>query len=339
LRTIEWRDGVVFTIDQSKLPHEQVVVKITNCREMADAIKSMKIRGAPLLGVAAGLGLAIAAYSSNAETKEALIVELNRCAQSLRRTRPTAMNLFWALKRVLDKVRAVEGDANAGKAVVIKEALRMAEDDVSINKMIGKLGSTLIEDGDTILTHCNAGSLATVDYGTALGVLRAAWEGGKRICVVATETRPLLQGARLTAYELLRDGIPVKLITDNMVGYTLSSGLIHKIVVGADRIVKDAVVNKIGTYTLAVVAKENNVPFYVAAPESTFDHERSSKDVIIEERRGEEVTTVQGIQVAPKNIAVLNPAFDITPFEYITAIITEKGVLYQKDLQNLTEKN
>ncbi len=333
MRTIEWKNGIVVTVDQSKLPSEQIVMKLMDCNDVADAIKSLKIRGAPLLGAAAGYGLALTAYNSKSERKDQLVSELTRCAQTLRKTRPTAVNLFWALDRVLKKAGETKGDVKAVKNVVIEEAERIADEDVEINKAIGKYGSILIDDGDTVLTHCNAGSLATVGYGTALGVLRSAWKEGKRINVVATETRPLLQGSRLTTYELLQEGIPVKLITDSMIGYMLSNAVINKIVVGADRIVSDAVINKIGTYTLAVVAKENFVPFYVAAPESTFDLGRSSKDVVIEERTREEVTKFRGVQVAPMDVEVFNPAFDITPLKFVSAIISERGILYPKDMQ------
>lgn len=333
MRTIEWKNGIVVTVDQSKLPSEQIAMKLMDCNDVADAIKSLKIRGAPLLGAAAGYGLALTAYNSKSERKDQLVSELTRCAQTLRKTRPTAVNLFWALDRVLKKAGETKGDVKAVKNVVIEEAERIADEDVEINKAIGKYGSILIDDGDTVLTHCNAGSLATVGYGTALGVLRSAWKEGKRINVVATETRPLLQGSRLTTYELLQEGIPVKLITDSMIGYMLSNGVINKIVVGADRIVSDAVINKIGTYTLAVVAKENFVPFYVAAPESTFDLGRSSKDVVIEERTREEVTKFRGVQVAPMGVEVFNPAFDITPLKFVSAIISERGILYPKDMQ------
>lgn len=333
MRTIEWKNGIVVTVDQSKLPSEQIVMKLMDCNDVADAIKSLKIRGAPLLGAAAGYGLALTAYNSKSERKDQLVSELTRCAQTLRKTRPTAVNLFWALDRVLKKAGETKGDVKAVKNVVIEEAERIADEDVEINKAIGKYGSILIDDGDTVLTHCNAGSLATVGYGTALGVLRSAWKEGKRINVVATETRPLLQGSRLTTYELLQEGIPVKLITDSMIGYMLSNAVINKIVVGADRIVSDAVINKIGTYTLAVVAKENFVPFYVAAPESTFDLGRSSKDVVIEERTREEVTKFRGVQVAPMGVEVFNPAFDITPLKFVSAIISERGILYPKDMQ------
>ena len=273
MRTIEWKDGKVVTIDQSKLPHEEVIIEMKNCSEVAEAIKSMKIRGAPLIGAAAAYGLALTAYYSRANSKAELLAELEQCAETLRKTRPTAVNLFWAIDRILNKARSVEGDVKAVVEEVIEEANLIAEEDVEANRKMGKFGARLIEDGDTILTHCNAGALATVDYGTALGVIRAAWEEGKKIKVFATETRPKLQGARLTVYELMRDGIPVTLITDNMVGYVMYKGLIDKVIVGADRIVQDAVINKIGTYTVAVLAHEHNIPFYVAAPTSTLPRE------------------------------------------------------------------
>ena len=335
MKTIEWKEGIVVTIDQTKLPTETIILKMTSCGEVAEAIKTMKIRGAPLLGAAAGYGLALAAYHSNAKTKGQLMKELIASSQALRRTRPTAINLFWALERVLEKARGAEGDVATTVSLVIDEAEKIANEDVDVNKAIGRHGSPLIDDGDTVLTHCNAGRLATVDYGTALGVIRAAWKDGKNINVIATETRPLLQGSRLTTYELLQDGIPVTLITDNMAGYVLSKGLIDKIVVGADRIVTDAVINKIGTYTIAVLAKENNVPFYVAAPESTFDPERSSKNVLIEERKADEVVKFNGVLVAPTGVEVLNPAFDITPLKYVSAIIYEKRILHPKEFRRL----
>jgi len=327
MRTIEWEDGVVKTIDQSRLPHETVILKIESCPEMAQAIREMKLRGAPLIGVAAAYGLALTAYHSRATSREELLKELEESAGLLRKTRPTAVNLFWAIDRVLAKARSTRGGVEDVGRAVVEEANRMADEDVEANRAIGRYGALLVKDGDTILTHCNAGALATVDYGTALAVVRASWEAGKRIKVIATETRPKLQGARLTVYELMRDGIPVTLITDNMVGYIMSRGLVDLVVVGADRIVRDAVINKIGTYTIAVLAKEHNIPFYVAAPTSTMDEERLAKDVIIEERNPEEVTTIAGVRIAPEGVRVLNPAFDITPMEYVTAIITEKGII------------
>ena len=331
MRTIEWCDGTVITIDQTKLPLETITLKITTVDEMAEAIKSLRIRGAPLLGAAAAFGLALTAYHSKANCTSELLAELEDAAKTLKSTRPTAVNLFWAADRILNKARDYSGDVERLKTLVIKEAQRIADEDAEANRAIGKNGAELINDGDVILTHCNAGELATVEYGTALGVIRAAWEQGKKIKVIATETRPLLQGARLTAYELKRDGIPVTLITDNMVGYVMHKRLVNKVIVGADRIVQDAVVNKIGTFTVAVLAKEHGVSFYVAAPKSTFDLAHTSTDVIIEERKPEEVTHLGAQQVAAHGVGVLNPAFDITPLNYVSAIICESRVYYQKD--------
>ncbi len=335
MRTIEWKNGVVTTIDQTLLPDDEVWIEMRNCNEVAEAIKEMKIRGAPLIGAAVAYGLALTAYHSKAKNRSDFLKELKRSAEILRKTRPTAVNLFWALDRILRKVVNAKGDVEALKSMVIEEAKQIADEDAAANRMIGKHGSNLISDGDTILTHCNAGRLATVDYGTALAVIRAAWEEGKRIKVIATETRPKLQGARLTAYELMRDGIPVTLITDNMVGYVMFKGLVNKVIVGADRIVRDAVINKVGTYTIAVLAYEHSIPFYVAAPSSTFDLNSSSKDVIIEERSPKEVTHIRSVRIAPPNINVMNPAFDITPIKYVDAIIYEGGILTKEDFRKM----
>jgi methylthioribose-1-phosphate isomerase len=329
--TIQWRSGTVQTIDQTKLPQEEVTIIMKNCQDVADAIKTMKIRGAPLLGAAAAFALALTANNAKTETRRQLTAQLEKAAEIIRATRPTAVNLFWALDRILAKAKTAKGTVAEVSALVVEEANRIAAEDAATNRLIGKHGSRLIRDGDNVLTHCNAGALATVDYGTALGVLRAAWEQGKRFRVYADETRPLLQGARLTAYELKREGISVTLITDNMIGYVMSRGIISKVIVGADRIVRDAVINKIGTYTVAVLAKEHRVPFYVAAPRSTFDLEHTSADVVIEERGSEEVTHIGGRRFAPEGIDVINPAFDVTPFRYISAIICETGVLRRKD--------
>jgi len=330
-RTIEWRNGTIVTIDQARLPQEVVTLEMGSCDEVAEAIKMMKIRGAPLLGAAAAFALALAAYNSKAKDREELINKLERAAEILRGTRPTGFNLFWAIDRILDKARNFSGNAKALAAFIVEEAQKIADEDAAANRLIGKYGAELINNGDVILTHCNAGALATVEYGTALGVVRAAWEQGKRIRVIATETRPKLQGARLTTYELKRDGIPVTLITDNMVGYVMYKRLVNKVVVGADRIVKDAVINKIGTFTIAVLAKEHDIPFYVAAPKSTFDLKHTLKDVVIEERKPQEVTHFGSQRIAAEGIDVLNPAFDITPLEYVKAIICEDGVLYRDD--------
>jgi len=337
-RTIEWlEDGTVATINQLKLPHETELLRLRTCDEMAEAIKTMKIRGAPLLGAAAAYGLALTAYHSKAKNKAALIRELEEAAEKLRKTRPTGVNLFWAVDRILGKAYAFNGDARQLASMVVEEAKRIADEDAAANRALGMHGAALLEDGDVVLTHCNAGALATVDYGTALGVIRAAVEQGKKISVIAAETRPKLQGARLTAYELKRDGIPVTLISDTMVGYVMYKRMVNKAIVGADRIVRDAVINKIGTYQIAVLAKEHGIPFYVAAPKSTFDPTRISAEVTIEERSPEEITHIGSERIAPEGVAVFNPAFDITPLKYVTAIICEEGILYKEDFSSLAK--
>ena len=331
MRMIQWKDGTVITPDQTKLPLQEVTLEIKTVEQMAEAIKMLRVRGAPLLGAAAGFGVALAAYHSKAKTKEKLLNELEDAGITIKRQRPTAVNLFWGVDRVLNRARITSGIFEDIKAAVIEEAQKIADEDALQNRAIGKNGSVLIKDGDTILTHCNAGELATVEYGTALGVIRAAWEEGKKIKVIADETRPLLQGARLTAYELKRDGIPVTLITDNMAGYFMSKGLINKVIVGSDRIVQDGVINKIGTYSVAILAHEHGIPFYVAAPKSTFDLSHKAADVVIEERKPEEVTHIGSVQVAPNGVNVFNPAFDITPLKYVSAIICETQIYYSKD--------
>ena len=330
---IKWQNGTVITPDQTKLPLQEVTLEIKTVEQMAEAIKTLRVRGAPLLGAAAGFGMALAAYNSNAKTKEKLLAELETACMVIKRQRPTAVNLFWGVDRVLNKAKKVSGSVEEIKTAVIEEAQKIADEDAAQNRAIGKNGSVLIKDGNTILTHCNAGELATVEYGTALGVVRAAWEQGKKIKVIADETRPLLQGARLTTYELKRDGIPVTLITDNMAGYIMSKGLINLVIVGADRIVQDAVFNKIGTYSVAVLAHEHKIPFYVAAPISTFDLTSKAADVEVEERKPEEVTHIGGVQIAPNGVNVMNPSFDPTPLKYVTAIITESRVIYNKDFR------
>ena len=331
MRMIKWQNGTVITPDQTKLPLQEVTLEIKSVEQMAEAIKSLRVRGAPLLGAAAGFGMAIAAYNSHAKTREHLLKELDAAGALIKRQRPTAVNLFWGVERVLNMAKSFSGTVEELKSAVILDAQRIADEDAVQNYAIGKNGSVFIEDGDTILTHCNAGELATVEYGTALGVIRAAWAEGKKIKVIADETRPLLQGARLTAYELKRDGIPVTLITDNMAGYVMSKGLVDKVIVGADRIVQDAVFNKIGTYSVAVLSKEHGIPFYVAAPKSTFDLTCKAAAVTIEERKPDEVTHFGCQQTAPNGIAVMNPAFDATPLKYVTAIICETQIYYRKD--------
>jgi methylthioribose-1-phosphate isomerase len=331
MRMIKWQNGTVITPDQTKLPLQEVTLEINSVDQMAEAIKVLRVRGAPLLGAAASFGIALAAYHSNATSREKLLVELENAGSVIKRQRPTAVNLFWGVDRVLNKAKAVKGTVEDVQKAVIFEAQQVADEDASQNREIGKHGSILIKDGDTILTHCNAGELATVEYGTALGVIRAAWEEGKKIKVIADETRPLLQGARLTAYELKRDGIPVTLITDNMAGYVMSKGLVNLVIVGADRIVQDAVFNKIGTYSVAVLAHEHKIPFYVAAPKSTFDLTQKATNIEVEERDPQEVTHIGRVQIAPKGIEVMNPAFDATPLKYVNAIVTESRIIYNKD--------
>ncbi|MEM1623790.1 MAG: S-methyl-5-thioribose-1-phosphate isomerase [Sulfolobales archaeon] len=331
LRSIEWLGDRVRWINTLKVPWEEEVVESGDPERVAQAIERMEIRGAPAIGVAAALAVALAAVRSGAESPEELKSELLAVVERMKRTRPTAVNLYWALRRIEAVIKGEYVSTKELREAVVKEALSIYEEDIHVNKRIAEIGSKLLDDGDTVLTHCNAGALATVAYGTALGVIRAAWESGKRIKVIATETRPMLQGARLTVWELMKDGIPVKLITDSMVGYVMSRGLVSKVIVGADRVVLPGyVVNKIGTYTIAVLASRHRVPFYVAAPTSTIDYESSIEDIVIEERSPDEVRTVLSrFYITLPNVEVLNPAFDITPPELVTAIITEKGLAVQ----------
>jgi methylthioribose-1-phosphate isomerase len=324
LETIEWTPEGVVMIDQTRLPREEVFVTCRNYSEVADAIRNMIIRGAPAIGVAAAMGVALGAQHA-----QNLDAEMPVICSTLAATRPTAVNLFWAIERMKALYETLRGqEPSEIRLLLIAEAQRIREDDIAINKAIGAYGAPLVPDGKTVLTHCNAGALATAGFGTALGVIRAAAQAGKHIDVFADETRPFLQGARLTAWELQRDGIETTLITDSMAGHFLKSGRIGCVIVGADRIAANGdVANKIGTYSVAVLAKENNVPFYVAAPISTLDLTLESGDGIpIEERAAKEVTHMHGINVAPDNIRVANPAFDVTPNRYVSAIITEVGV-------------
>ena len=326
LRTVEWKDNNLVLIDQSKLPNELVFVKFSDYKEVANAIRTLVVRGAPAIGVSGAFGLALAALHSIAITKEDLIKDLEIAKKILFETRPTAVNLKWGLEKIM-KVAKEGNDVTEIKESIIQTAKNMAEDDVQINMAMGKHGSELFNDNDTILTHCNAGALATVAYGTALGVIRATKDSGKNIKVIATETRPVQQGSRLTAFELKHDGIDVSLIPDTAVGYTMANGLVNKIIVGADRVLRTGhVFNKIGTYQIALIAKQHGIPFYVAAPLSTFDMESNPEDVIIEQRNGSEVTGIGDKKTAPEGINVINPAFDMTPPEFISGIITEKGI-------------
>jgi len=328
IRSIEWSEGRVRWVNTLKLPWEEEIVETDDPERVAVAIERMEIRGAPAIGVAAALAVALAATKLEEDDVRRLQQKLVGVVERLRKTRPTAVNLFWALRRVEAVIRREYSSADELRKYVIAEALKIYEEDIEMNRKIGEVGSRLIDDGDTILTHCNAGALATVAFGTALGVIRAAWYSGKKIKVIATETRPMLQGARLTVWELMKEGIPVRLITDNMVGYVMSRGLVSKVIVGADRIlIPGYVINKIGTYTIAVLANYHKVPFYVAAPTSTIDYESKVEDVVIEERNPDEVRTVlMRTYITVPTVDVMNPAFDITPPELVTAIITEKGI-------------
>jgi len=332
MRTIEWdAKGSVKMIDQRKLPVEFVVVEFDDYRDVARAIKEMYIRGAPAIGAAAAFGMALAAQQSTAKTRDELLADLERAAEVLDATRPTAINLFWATRRMLSAARTSELSGVAAIAGhLLVEAQRIADEDVEINRRMGAHGAALVEDGFNILTHCNAGALATVDYGTALAVVRAAHEQGKRIHVWVDETRPRLQGARLTAWELTNEGIPMTLIADNVAGHLMRTGRVDLILVGSDRTVANGdVANKIGTYKLAVLAKENGVPFYAVVPTSTIDLAiEKGDDIPIEERDSREVTHVGDCQVAPDGVRVLNLAFDVTPHRYVTGIITENGIAY-----------
>lgn len=336
VETIEWTNDGVVMIDQTRLPRETVFITCSTYLEVADAIKTMIIRGAPAIGVAAAMGVAIGVLKSDDDFEQ--------ICRTLAATRPTAVNLFWGIERMRRLHATLDGKSRAEiAAALVAEAKLMKDQDIAICKSIGQHGAPLVPDGKTVLTHCNAGALATAGYGTALGVIRAAVESGKIIDVFADETRPFLQGARLTAWELQQDGIPTTLITDNMAGHFLKSGRIGCVVVGADRIAANGdVANKIGTYSVAVLAKENNIPFYVAAPISTLDLSLSTGDLIpIEERAASEVTEVHGIPMAPDNIAVQNPAFDVTPNRYITGIITENGIArapFEESLKRLASQ-
>ena len=326
LRTVEWKDNSVIMIDQTKLPNELVYVKYTDFNDVADAIRNLVVRGAPAIGVSGAFGLALASLQSNATSKESLLADLEKARKILFETRPTAINLAWGLERIMNVAKSGTSVFDIKNAIV-EEARKMAEEDIEINMRMGRNGSQLFHDNDTIMTHCNAGALATVAYGTALGVIRATKDSGKKIKVIATETRPVMQGSRLTAFELKHDGIDVSLIPDTAVGYSMANGLVSKVIVGADRILRTGhVYNKIGTYQVALMAKQHNIPFYVAAPLSTFDMKSSPKDVVIEQRKASEVTGVGGKKTAPDDINVINPAFDMTPPELITGIITETGV-------------
>jgi len=342
LKTLEWKDNKVVMIDQTRLPNELVFVEYDDYKQVANAIKTLVVRGAPVIGVSGAFGLALAARQSKATTKVELLDYLEKARKTLFETRPTAINLKWGLEKIMQVAK--EGiDVSQIKESIIKTAKKMAEEDVQINMSIGKNGSELFDNNDTVMTHCNAGALATVAYGTALGVIRATKESGKNIKVITTETRPVQQGSRLTAFELKHDGIDVSLIPDTAVGYVMVNGLVNKVIVGADRILRTGnVYNKIGTFQIATMAKQHGIPFYVAAPISTFDMTSNPEDVVIEQRKASEVTRIGDKKTAPEGINVINPAFDMTPPELITGIITEKGVAkppFEESIKKLFEGN
>jgi methylthioribose-1-phosphate isomerase len=344
IQTLEWTDSGVRFIDQTKLPSEETYVTCRTADQVADVIRDMVVRGAPAIGVAAAMGIALGVKNSKAETVGELRPEFERICDVIGKTRPTAVNLFWAIRRMRDKFELLRvRPLSQLKQSLIEEAQRMHAEDIAANRAMGQYGATLMPASGGVLTHCNAGALATCGYGTALGVIRAAVEQGKKIHVYADETRPFLQGSRLTAWELMKDNIPTTVISDNMAGAMMSQGKIGAIVVGADRIAANGdVANKIGTYTVAVLAKEHGIPFYVAAPLSTIDFETATgNEIPIEQRNSREVTHFAGKQMTPDGVLVENPAFDVTPSKYVTAIVTEKGIArapYLESLQRLADQ-
>lgn len=342
IEPIAWQVDRLCLLDQTRLPLAEIWLELHDYRQVAEAIRAMRVRGAPAIGVTAAYGVVLAAQAAAAADLPAFLNEVDQAIEELAGTRPTAVNLFWALQRMRVVAHAASSPAEA-RLSLLAEARAIQTADVRANEAIGRLGAELVPHGATILTHCNAGALATAGYGTALGVIRSAWAAGKQIQVFADETRPLLQGARLTAWELARDGIPTTLIADTMAGSFMRRGMITCAIVGADRIAANGdVANKIGTYQVAVLARENGLPFYVAAPISTLDLSLASGDGIpIEERHADEVTHFAGVQTAPSGIQVANPAFDVTPARYVTAIITERGVArppYEHSLRALVER-
>jgi len=331
--SIEWVENKVKMIDQTILPHKLKFLEFKDFRDVANAIKIMNIRGAPAIGVAAAMGMALASIEFKNKNKEEFLSSLKEAGELIKQTRPTAVNLFWAVNRILNKIKGVNKKPGELSEIIIDEAKKMWQEDIDTNKSIGKHGAELLNDGDTVQTHCNAGSLATVQYGTALAPVRVAIEQGKKISVVADETRPRLQGARLTAFELQYDKIPVSVISDGSSGLMMKLGKIQKVIVGADRITSDGVFNKIGTYMVALAAQDNKIPFYVAAPVSTLSMSESFEDVKIEQRDSKEVSHVLGkVQIVPEGVNCINYAFDFTPFELVSAVITEDGVFPPKDL-------
>ena len=344
IQTLEWTESGVVFIDQTKLPIEEVYVTCTTHQQVADVIRNMVVRGAPAIGVAAAMGIALGVKNSTTENTADLKKDFDQICEIIRQTRPTAVNLFWAIRRMREKFETLRSRPIAQiQQALIEEAQRMHAEDIAANQAMGRHGAALMPSSGGVLTHCNAGALATAGYGTALGVIRAAVEQGKKIHVYADETRPFLQGSRLTAWELMKDGIPTTVISDNMAGAMMQQGKIGAIVVGADRIAANGdVANKIGTYTVAVLAKEHGIPFYVAAPISTVDLDTPDGSKIpIEQRDAREVTHIAGKQMVPDGVLIENPAFDVTPARYITAIITERGIArapYEESLSQLARQ-
>ncbi|MBA7652566.1 Methylthioribose-1-phosphate isomerase [subsurface metagenome] len=326
---IDWLGDRVRILDQSRLPGEEVYVELADYRDVASAIIELKIRGAPAIGVVGAYGIALGALKIESVLRDEFRKKLDAVMATIAATRPTARNLFWAIQRMQKVAESKNNDVSKIKSALLNEAVKIHDEEREATRQLSQFGTELIKDGDTVLVHCNAGPLATAGYGTALGVILFAREQGKKVRVIATETRPVLQGARLTTWELKKAGVPVTLIADSMAGYFMKRGEINCVIVGADRIAANGdTANKIGTYTLAVLAKEHKIPFYVAAPTSTIDPTLASGDEIpIEQRKPEEITHIKGVRIAPEGIAVLNPAFDVTPHQYITAIITEKGIV------------
>jgi len=323
-----WLGNRLRVLDQTRLPQEEVYLELSRYQDVASAIAELKVRGAPAIGVASAYGVALGAIKIKTKSRDSFLQKLRAITQTIANTRPTARNLFRAIDR-MQQVAESGKDIGQIKTALINEAIKIQTEEAEATRRLSQLGAGLIEDGFTILTHCNTGALATAGYGTALGIIMQAWEQGKKLRVIATETRPLLQGARITAWELKKAGIPFTLITDSMAGYFMSKGKVDCVIVGADRIAANGdTANKIGTYTLAVLAKEHGIPFYVAAPTTTIDLTLASgTEIPIEERSSEEVTHIHGVAIAPEGIQVQNPAFDITPHKYITAIITENGII------------
>jgi len=337
-RTVSWeKGGSVRMIDQTKLPGRLTHVTLARPEQVADAIRRMVVRGAPAIGVAAAMGVALAAVHSKARSKADIMREVANAGALLRETRPTAVNLFWGIDRVQEVAESAETPAELRKAVA-HEVKAMEEEDIAVNRKLGRIGADLVEDGDILLTQCNAGALATVGYGTALGVVRAAREQGKFVKVIVPETRPALQGARLTAFELHTDGIDCVVTPDTAVGHLLKSGEVDKVFVGADRITRDGYTfNKIGTYQISVLADRHGVPFYPVAPASTFDLRHDQSEITIEERSFDEVAKIRGRRIVPKGVSILNPAFDSTPPELVTAIVTDKGIIGQPLARNIAD--